>query len=326
MVNFQSFYAHLEEFGLSQHAEQFRSTIDRQFTSQRYSELEDWLSVFEALPSIKSPRVELKSSVSVGEASDLGEKEIELFRQALQRLIPWRKGPYSLFGINIDTEWRSDWKWDRVLPHIHPLDNRKVLDVGCGSGYHCWRMLGEGAKWVLGIEPSPRFVLQFETLKFFQKSAKVDVIPLGIEHLPKRLNYFDTTFSMGVLYHRSSPIDHLKELRDTLRPGGELVLETLVVDGKKGEILVPDDRYAQMRNVWFLPSVPSLLQWLERCGFEQARCVDLNQTSTEEQRSTEWMPSHSLKEFLDPQNPNLTIEGYPAPLRAVVIAKRKGGN
>src|SRR5690606_32557236 len=143
----------------------------------------------------------------------------------LQKLIPWRKGPFDVFGVHIDTEWRSDWKWQRVVPHISALQGRHVLDVGCGNGYHCLRMAGEGAAQVVGIDPSPRFVVQFYMLKKYLGSLAADVLPIGIETLPAKLEAFDTTFSMGVLYHRRSPMDHLRELKDTLRPGGELVLE-----------------------------------------------------------------------------------------------------
>jgi len=219
----------------------------------------------------------------------------------------------------------QDWKWERFVPQIEPLAGRKVLVIGCGSGYHCWRMVGEDAAWVLGIDPSPRFVVQFECIKHFLPSYAAHVIPLGMEQMPEHLQYFDTVFSMGVLYHRTSPIDHLKELRNALKPGGQLVLETLVVDGELGYSLMPDDRYAMMRNVWFIPSVATLLLWLERCGFENPKCVDLNQTSLDEQRSTEWMPSHSLREFLDSEDINKTAEGYPAPKRAVIVCNRKVG-
>ena len=103
-----------------------------------------------------------------------------------------------------------------------------------------------------------------------------------MEQVPGGLNAFDTTFSMGVLYHRRSPIDHLKELKDTLKPGGQLVLETLVIDGDESQVLVPKGRYAMMNNVWFLPSCPSLKLWLEKVGFKQVTLVDVNETSLEE--------------------------------------------
>ena len=247
---------------------------------------------------------------------------------ALKQLHPWRKGPYLLHGVFIDTEWRSDWKWERLLPHIDSLSGRRVLDVGCGNGYHCWRMLGAGAQWVVGIDPTPLFLAQFEAVRRLLSTAqgatpslhRVCQLPLGIEDVPAQLRAFDTTFSMGVLYHRRSPIEHLQALRDTLRPGGQLVLETLVIDGSDGELLIPEDRYAKMRNVWFIPSVGMLERWLRRVGFRDVRTVDVTVTRTEEQRSTEWMQFESLRDFLDPADPTLTIEGYAAPCRAVVLA------
>jgi tRNA (mo5U34)-methyltransferase len=125
---------------------------------------------------------------------------------------------------------------------------------------------------------------------------------------------------MGVLYHRRSPIDHLLMLRDLLRPGGELVLETLVIDRGNGNVLVPSGRYAKMRNVWFLPSVTELENWLRRVGFRVVRTVDVTATTIEEQRTTRWMRFESLRDFLDPTDTSRTIEGYPRPVRAIVLA------
>jgi len=77
-----------------------------------------------------------------------------------------------------------------------------------------------------------------------------------------------------------------------------------------------------MPNVWFLPSTGALEHWLTRAGFTDVRTVDVNRTSIQEQRATDWMTFQSLPDFLDPQNPDLTIEGLPAPRRAIVIATR----
>jgi tRNA (mo5U34)-methyltransferase len=206
------------------------------------------------------------------------------------------------------------------VPHIAPLKSRKVLDVGGGNGYHGWRMEGEGAELVLGIDPTLVFTMQYQLMQHFIQSQRHFVVPIGIEHMPENLGWFDTVFSMGVLYHRKSPLDHLLELRSCLRPGGELVLETLIVDGELGVTLMPEQRYAKMRNVWFIPSVDTMLLWLRRCGFKNARCVDVDTTSLEEQRRTEWMTFESLADFLDPDDKSLSIEGYPAPKRGVFIA------
>ena len=240
----------------------------------------------------------------------------------LRQLKPWRKGPFDLFGIHLDTEWRSDWKWRRIVPHISDLAGRAVLDVGCGSGYHCWRMWAAGARQVLGIDPTLLYFFQYLCLKRYAPSAPVWFAPVRLEEMPLDSAAFDTVFSMGVLYHRRSPLDHITELFSALKPGGELVLETLVIEGDINTLLMPADRYAAMRNVFFLPSAAMLEVWLKRSGFVGVRTVDISVTEVTEQRSTEWMSFQSLPDFLDADNPSLTIEGYPAPRRATLIARR----
>ncbi len=288
-----------------------------------HGDLDRWLAALNRLPDIPVRAVNLDvPTVGVVSQESLSDEVRHDLHRELKALSPWRKGPFDFFGEHIDTEWRSDWKWERVAPHLSSLKGRLVLDVGCGSGYHCWRMLGAGARQVIGVDPSRLFLVQFEAFKRYAgKTLPVHLLPLKMEDVPENLKAFDTVFSMGVLYHRRSPIDHLLELKGALRAGGELVLETLVIDGALGQVLMPEDRYAMMRNVWFLPSPDTLLLWLRRAGFRNARVVDMARTTTEEQRQTEWMRFNSLSDFLDPENPEKTVEGYPAPLRAVVIAE-----
>lgn len=296
--------------------------IQESMSAARWGDLPGWQAALSALPEITPGRIDLLHGVTIGDHRDPGVDDAVLLKTQLQALIPWRKGPFSIFGIELDTEWRSDWKWDRLIPHISPLAGRTVLDVGCGNGYHCLRMAGAGATRVIGIDPSPRFVVQFYMLKKYLGNLPVDILPVGIEALPAGTSVFDTTFSMGVFYHRRSPMDHLRELRDTLKPGGELVLETLVVEGEVGTVLVPEGRYAMMNNVWFIPSSATLLVWLRKAGFNDPRVVDETVTTTEEQRRTEWMRFHSLAEFLNPRDSRLTIEGHPAPRRATLVATK----
>ena len=286
-----------------------------------------WL---EALQQVKSfsPNSSFnlnQAAITVAQNSTLNDTEKQTLETALRAFHPWRKGPFSIHDIFIDTEWPSDWKWDRVQPHLAPLKGRKVLDIGCGSGYHLWRMTGDQAELAVGVDPSLLSMSQFLVLKhFIGETVPAYFLPLTLEQLPvsNKGGAFDTVFSMGVLYHRRSPIDHIYDLKNQLLPGGELVLETLVIPEDYGQLLLPDDRYAQMRNVWFLPSVNELTHWLERCGFLNVRCVDIDQTSIKEQRTTDWMTWNSLETFLDPEDHNKTIEGYPAPLRAVMVCKK----
>ena len=309
----------LENTDLAALGEAIPQMLERGLSTERYGDLASWLKALEAMPEIGECDYDLGSSVTIKSPTGATSDQLEAIDQCLRALIPWRKGPFQVCDTYIDTEWRSDWKWERVLPHLEPLKNRTVLDVGCGSGYHCWRMHGAGATRVIGIDPSPRFIVQFAMIKHFLPELPVDVLPTTLEALPANLKAFDTTFSMGVLYHRRSPFDHLRELRETLTPGGQLVLETLVVDGPLGHTLVPEGRYAMMNNVWFLPSVATLSSWLAKVGFTNIRVVDINETSFEEQRTTQWMRFHSLEQFLDPADPSKTREGHPRPKRAVLV-------
>lgn len=309
------------EAWLARLPDQLARGLDR----KRHGDLPAWEKAVAKLPTLpEARRVDLKSDTVTVECM-LRDSQRRQCENLLRKLAPWRKGPYRLAGIHIDTEWRSDWKWQRVAPHLAPLDGRRVLDVGGGSGYHAWRMAGAGAAFVLVIDPSPRFYYQFQALRHFVGNAdggRTHFLPVGIEDVPEQLAFFDTVFSMGVLYHRPSPLEHLLQLKDALRPGGELVLETLVVEGDATTVLLPGERYAAMPNVYFLPSSAALCQWLARCGFDNVRVVDEASTTLDEQRSTEWMTFQSLADFLNPDDPTRTREGYPAPRRAVIIANK----
>lgn len=321
MIEFGRFYQQIATGPLASWLEVLPAQVAAWQRENLHGKFRDWEKSVDYLPLLTPQKLDLLHSVSA-DVEDLTDRQRLGIENLLRNLMPWRKGPYSLYGTEIDTEWRSDWKWDRVLPHISPLQHRTVLDVGCGSGYHMWRMIGAGAKLVVGIDPMQLFLCQFEAVrKLLGDDRRAHLLPLGIEQLPA-LQAFDTVFSMGVLYHRRSPLDHLMQLKNQLVSDGELVLETLVIEGDENAVLVPGERYAQMRNVYFIPSAAALMSWLEKCGFVDVRIADYAVTSVEEQRRTSWMTSESLAEFLDPHDSSKTVEGYPAPLRAVLVARK----
>lgn len=301
----------------------FRHALnDAVMARRRHGREEEWDSVLAALPPIRTDVVDLsRDAVTIGDPDEL-PVESSALADRLKAFMPWRKGPWRIFGMKIDTEWRSDMKWQRLQPHLSPLAGRSVLDIGCGNGYYMLRARGEGARFCLGIDPTIVFLYQFHALTgFIRRQLPVHLLPLRSEELPA-FGTFDTVLSMGVLYHRRSPLDHLTEVYSFLRPGGELILETLVVDGGVSSVLVPEDRYAKMANVWSLPATATLETWLAQAGFTNVRTVDVTRTTTAEQRATAWMTFQSLADFLDPADPARTVEGLPAPTRAIVIANK----
>lgn len=321
MIDYRPFIDSLSDTALRHWQAPLTEQLAQLFAALNDGNLPRFLKQLDALPKIDNFKIDL-DTVAVSSDRPLTAEQTNQLNHALRGLIPWRKGPFQFFDTLIDAEWRCDWKWARVAPHLSDLKNRNVLDVGSGNGYYGWRMKAAGARVVAGIDPSWLSVVQHLAFNHYVGDNSHAVLPLTLEQLTPELNAFDTVFSMGVLYHRRSPLDHLSELRTALRPGGELVLETLVIDGGEREALVPPGRYARMNNVWFLPSPRALALWLEKVGFEDVRIVDVTHTRSDEQRNTQWKPGQSLADYLDKDNPNLTVEGLPAPLRAVLIARK----
>ena len=250
------------------------------------------------------------------------DRNPEALRESLIRLHPWRKGPLELGGVRVDTEWRSDWKWNRLSPHLN-LRGHEILDIGCGNGYFGLRMLGAGAKLVVGIDPTMVFVMQWLAMQKLSPGLNNFVLPLGIEDLPVDTARFDSVFSMGVLYHRRKPVEHLEQLKKLTRSGGQIVLETLILEGEGKKTLTPVGRYARMRNVHAIPTLAALHDWLQQAGLPDIQVLDVSRTTTDEQRSTDWMTFESLGECLDKKDPCLSVEGYPAPVRAALLIQTK---
>lgn len=316
---FDRFFELTEGEPLNRFQSAFKTQILHRLDARSHGRDDEWQAILETLPSPKKSVLRFDSGmVELRSQEDI---DLQDLTKALLALKPWRKGPFKIFGVEIDAEWRSDWKWARLHPQIENLSGRAVLDIGCGNGYYLYRMLEAGARCAIGIDPTRLFSFQFQALQQLQPKNAAALLPLLDEDLPN-CAFFDTVFSMGVLYHRRDPIAHLKICHDCLAPGGELVLETLVLPHSDSEVLKPPERYAQMRNVWEIPNLHRLQGQLEQASFTDIRIVDVTRTSIEEQRATEWMEFQSLKDFLDPKNPELTIEGYPAPTRAIVLAKR----
>lgn len=300
MIDTRALQNCLSSIGLEQWHPALRSLINERLSAGGHGDFERWQSIVQSL------------------AAD--HDKPSLIRASLLELAPWRKGPFSVGGLDIDAEWRSDLKWARLEKGIAPLHDKAVLDVGCGNGFYSLQMRRAGARSVIGVDPTLLYVMQFLAINYFARDANIFILPARLEELPLPARQFDTTFSMGVLYHQRSPIEHLRQLRQTLRAGGQLVLETIYLPGETPFAATPESRYARMRNVWLLPTLPELKTWLSRCGYTDIEIIDRSMTTVDEQRSTEWMTFESLADALDPNDPTLTVEGWPAPHRVVVTA------
>ena len=231
---------------------------------------------------------------------------------------PWRKGPFQLNTLFIDSEWQSQIKYNLLEPHFD-LKDKIVGDIGCNNGYYLFRMLTQEPKKLIGFDPSAIYYSQFQFINHFIQSDIVYEL-LGVEHVEFYEHKFDTLFCLGVLYHRSDPVAMLKSLYKGLNRGGELILDTFMIDGEGEMCLTPRDRYSKIPNIYFVPTVSALKNWCYRAGFENVEVLETMKTEPNEQRKTEWIDTQSLEDFLDPEDDTKTVEGYPAPKRVYIKA------
>ena len=282
-----------------------------------------FVKAIEALPSFKTSTCQLDQDVlEIGDPDELKGQARQLFDQALKEFVPWKKGPFQLFGNLIDSEWRSDLKWNRLSGHYNNLQGRRVADIGCHNGYFMFRMAAQNPELVVGFEPYAKHLLNFQLIQKYAQVPNLAFELLGVEHIHLYPKFFDTVFCLGILYHHTDPVGLLRKIYESLRPGGELIIDCQGIPGSDSYALVPAGRYARARGIWFLPTLSCLKNWLKRARFREVECFYGQPLSTEEQRSTEWAPIDSLEEFLDPNDPSKTVEGYPAPWRFYVRTVR----
>ena len=282
-----------------------------------HGDVQRWQAAVKDLPKIDNVRLSINEAIQL---SGNSSSDSQIVKNTLKRLCPWRKGPFQFLDTRIDSEWDSLLKWRRLSATGVNFTGKNILDIGCGNGTFMWPIYESDAKSVTGVDPMWLFYNQFMAFQQYIKNPHLCFLPLGVENLPLK-NAYDSVLSMGVLYHRKSPLDHLLQLKNLIKKSGDLIIETIVLPDKKNTLLTPKDRYSGMRNVWMIPTKKVLCSWLVRVGFKITFVSEVIKTTLDEQRQSEWMGFHSLNQFLDEKNELLTIEGHPAPYRVIVICK-----
>lgn len=258
-------------------------------------------------------------AVTIGIDSELTDHQRDSIYQHCRTLMPWKKGPYRLFGIDIDSEWRSDYKWQRLEKRLGNLKEQKVADIGCHNGYFMFRLASTDAKLIIGFDPNARWYFKFHFLQRFTQLPQLYYEPFGVEHLDLYENFFDTVLCLGILYHQTDPVTILRKIHNSLTTGGRLFVDCQGIAGDDDLVLVPRQKYAGASGQWYLPTRSALSNWLARTNYRNIEVFYDEPLSTDEQRATDWARIASLKNFIDGQQ---TVEGYPAPRRFYVVAQR----
>jgi tRNA (mo5U34)-methyltransferase len=275
------------------------------------------------LSSFKADYIDCSSDVvTIGTAEEIEIEDRSLIEKNLRAFMPWRKGPFSIFDIDIDAEWRSERKWKRLLPALPNLKGKVIADIGCSNGYYMFRMASYEPKLVLGLEPSMQHYYCFQALNSMAGFTNLHADLLGVEHIGLFPDTFDVIFLMGIIYHRSSPVDVLKDICTALKPGGTLILESQAIPGDEPIALFPEKTYAKVPGTYFVPTGKCLQNWIQRAGLQEVELFCSHPMSEEEQRKTDWMVFESYNDFINPADKSLTVEGYAAPHRIFLSARK----
>ena len=158
---YQSLYDQIRNTDLHPWIEEIAQGIRANLCYSSNGHLPRWIQSLEALPQVTPSCLRLdQDAVTIGSPGDLQGDQPQALANALMSLHPWRKGPWNFFGLELDAEWRSNLKWDRLKQAMSPLRDRLVLDIGSGNGYYSYRMAGEQAQLALGIDPYLLYVVQ----------------------------------------------------------------------------------------------------------------------------------------------------------------------
>ena len=260
--------------------------------------------------------------VVIGKENEIPHNLQVQIKSQLETFSPWRKGPFNIFGIDIDAEWKSHLKWNRIAPYLDSLDGKTICDLGCNNGYFMFKAAAQKPGLVMGMDPTRKFKLAFHYLNQFAREPNLHMELLGFEDLQYFTEVFDVLFCMGIIYHHQNPMEILRYCHQSMKKGGQLILETMGISSNEPVCLFPQRRYANMPNVWFIPSQFATENMLVRAGFKDIQCIHNDFLDTREQRKTPWADVESLSDFLKPENLRLTVEGYEAPSRIYFIARK----
>jgi len=288
-----------------------------------HGNLKKWKDILNLLPDSNSNYTDYSGShIKLGEKSSLGSDDKKKLQHLLLNLSPWRKGPFNICGVNVDSEWRSDYKWERLKSFLPNITNMRVGDLGCSNGYYSYKLLGLNPELVVGMDKTALYVFQFLATKHFAKQIqKLLILPCSAEEFDSKNMDFNLILSMGILYHTKDYANHMEAVKKLMKKNGYLILETIISSSKKNINIDKGQTYAGMKNIGTIFGKDNLIKILKNKGFNNIECVNENFTSSIEQRTTKWMQGRSFKDFLLP-NGN-TIEGYPPVCRAIFVAQKK---
>ncbi|WP_336787586.1 class I SAM-dependent methyltransferase [Paenibacillus sp. MMO-177] len=115
----------------------------------------------------------------------------------------------------------SAGEWHVLRAMIPDLKDKRVLDLGCGYGWHCRYAREQGARSVLGIDISEKMIAR---AKSFNEDAAITYRQAAIEDISFEPGEFDVVISSLALHYVEDFAGACRKIYDSLAPGGSFVL------------------------------------------------------------------------------------------------------
>ena len=128
----------------------------------------------------------------------------------------------------------------RLIDHLKPTPDSRMIDIACGKGRHS-RIMADMGFYVTGIDISPdsiEYAKQFESenLEFYQHDMR----------FPFWINYFDCAFnfftSFGYFKTRREHEDAIRTIASSLKPNGIFVIDYLNVHYAEDRLVYNEEK------------------------------------------------------------------------------------
>lgn len=111
-------------------------------------------------------------------------------------------------------------EWHELKKMLPDFKGKKVLDLGCGFGWHCIYAMEQGAVSAVGIDISSKML---EEARKKTKFSNVEYIQMPIEDINFEENSFDIVISSLAFHYIESFENICKKVNECLVKGGEFV-------------------------------------------------------------------------------------------------------
>lgn len=111
-------------------------------------------------------------------------------------------------------------EWHQLRKMLPAFEGKRVLDLGCGFGWHCIYAVDHGAESVVGIDLSEKML---DYARAHNSSPKITYRRMAVEDFDYQPEAYDVVLSSLTFHYLKSFADVCRNVHKTLTRGGSFV-------------------------------------------------------------------------------------------------------